>query len=240
MPKRFIDESEYIQLASMDMGKRIRFLREIMGQLYGKDRFTTTELAKQVNVSPQSLTAIERGESQNPSFKVIYNLSRIFNVPIDCLTDDYYNNPDKKLFSVGFDDDNNPSTLSEENAPPIREDNKFKIRHYILQIFNNGEARIVLDEKTKSEIDVTALLQAMARVYSEIQLLDRPSTIGQALQYAEEEPSPLKKALNRYKAILQYPKAFPRGKQETWDNLVNSFIEEAQYLSEQKQQEVEK
>lgn len=228
MPKRFINEVDYIQLASMDMGKRVRFLREQMAQLYGKERFTTTELAKQLNVSSQALTAIERGDSQNPSFKVMYKLSHIFNVPMDCFMDEYYNTPDKKLFSIGFDDDNTLIDKSDEIVLHPEDENKFMIRHYILQVFSNGNLRIVLDEKTKSEIDVTALLQTMARIYSEIQLLNSTKS----LQHTEVEMNPLHKALKQYQAILQYPEAFPMGKLETWDNMVNNFIEQSQQSKE--------
>jgi transcriptional regulator with XRE-family HTH domain len=98
-------KGEYMELASMEMGQRIRYLRELLRNLYDKKGFTTVEVAERVQIKQQSLTAIELGETKNPKFMVIYGLSRAFNVPMEAFTDDFYETQGICLFSIGFDDE---------------------------------------------------------------------------------------------------------------------------------------
>lgn len=221
MPKRRITHSEFTQLKAMDMGKRIRYLREQMDRLYGKNSFATTELAKKLGVTSQSLTAIERGVSQNPSFKAIHLLSKEFNVPIDVFTDDYYLCEKPQLFTIGFED----GSIVEENNEDIAESfdsPKFKAGVISYQWFENGDIQINLREESTNFVDEASYVQFLARIYSELFLFNTRSNLNNP-QYLKSNENPYNRILQQYLNPSKDPEFLPRGKKENWDKCFKQF-----------------
>lgn len=99
--RRSIDSAEFSFLKEAPIGKRLRYFRSIMKQTSSQE-YSTRALAKRIGVSAQSLTAIERGESKNPTYKLIYRISKDFNVPMEVFADEYYEG-EEKLFEIGHE-----------------------------------------------------------------------------------------------------------------------------------------
>jgi transcriptional regulator with XRE-family HTH domain len=219
MAKRFITENEYLKLSSLQLGERIRFIREQLGILYdNKADFTTTNLAKRANMTPQALTAIERGDSKNPSFNLIQRLAETFNVSMDVFTDRYYETNEVKLFTIGFDDNKLGETNNLElNDMKLIED-KFHIGTILYQVLKDETVRIVFNDTTKSMVDKDILINTMARMYLEMQLIDKDNIDSHL-----KNNNPHNLALNRYESIFNYPDTFPTRSKQEWDKLISIF-----------------
>ena len=95
-----INSIEFNLLKNSSLGERIRFLRTKLMEDIDPVEYTTSAISVRTGIAAQTLTAIERGESKKPSFSVIHALAKDFNVPMDVLTDDYYEESER-LFSIG-------------------------------------------------------------------------------------------------------------------------------------------
>ncbi|WP_079710182.1 helix-turn-helix domain-containing protein [Paraliobacillus ryukyuensis] len=100
MSNRQIDSVEFHLLKRSTLGERLKFFRNELKKLQPKVDFTTTAIAKRIEISPQSITAIERGESKKPSFHLINQLTNEYGVPLESITDEFYEG-EEKLFNIG-------------------------------------------------------------------------------------------------------------------------------------------
>lgn len=100
MPAIYIDSYDFQFLKESNFGERLRFFRQRMIQYHGSD-YTITSLGSRLGVTPQSISAIERGDSKNPSFLLVHKLTREFRVPLDSVTDEFYQS-EERLFSIGI------------------------------------------------------------------------------------------------------------------------------------------
>ncbi|MGN7479817.1 helix-turn-helix domain-containing protein [Solibacillus silvestris] len=99
-----INSIEFNILKASSLGERIKFLRQkLMSEDENKD-YTIKGIAKRIDVPFQTLTSVERGDSQKPSIFLMNSIARDFNVHIEVFLDDYYEG-EEKLFSFGVDDD---------------------------------------------------------------------------------------------------------------------------------------
>jgi transcriptional regulator with XRE-family HTH domain len=100
MPAIHIDSSDFQYLKDCSLGERLRFFRQQMIKYHGSD-YTITPLGSRIGVTPQSISAIERGDSKNPSFHLVHKLTQEFRVPLESVTDEFYLGKEK-LFSIGI------------------------------------------------------------------------------------------------------------------------------------------
>jgi transcriptional regulator with XRE-family HTH domain len=96
----YIDSYDFQFLKDSSLGERLRFFRQRMIQYHGSD-YTITSLGLRLGVTPQSISAIERGDSKNPSFLLVHKLTKEFRVPLDSVTDEFYQG-EEKLFPIGI------------------------------------------------------------------------------------------------------------------------------------------
>jgi transcriptional regulator with XRE-family HTH domain len=206
-----------MELASMEMGQRIRCLRELLRNLYEKKGFTTVEVAERVQIKQQSLTAIELGETKSPKFMVIYGLSRAFNVPMEVFTDDFYKTPGIRLFSIGFDEEPQEAGESEfvelgaqqsqPGAETIEEESPFRVGLMVYQLFDEERMRLVLTRETKFPVEARHFVELLARLFNELKLMD--TRHADRLLYSSEYENLYNRALNVYHSIFKDPEAFP-------------------------------
>ncbi|MCZ8540278.1 helix-turn-helix domain-containing protein [Psychrobacillus psychrodurans] len=97
----YIDSFDFQYLKKCTLGERLRFFRQKMIQYHGSENYTTTALGERLNVTPQTISAIERGVSKNPSFLVINELTEEYRVPLKSVTDKFYEG-DEELFTIGI------------------------------------------------------------------------------------------------------------------------------------------
>ncbi|MGG4179275.1 helix-turn-helix transcriptional regulator [Virgibacillus pantothenticus] len=101
MPKIHIDTYDFQYLKKSTIGERLKFFRHhIMQYSHNSDDFTITALGSRLEVSPQTISSIERGSSKNPSFLLVHKLTKEYGVPLESVTDEFYMNEDK-LFAIG-------------------------------------------------------------------------------------------------------------------------------------------
>ncbi|MCG5251365.1 helix-turn-helix transcriptional regulator [Brevibacillus agri] len=241
MPIQTINDAQLLILASMSMGQRIRFIREIMCSLFGKEKYTTKTLANQLEVTPQTLTAIERGDSRNPSFNVVYGLAKAFNVKVEVFTDEYYQAKPIKPFTVGFVDEDEVIDVDWENDD-LEDDSSSEIPEgqcrlglYITQHFDNGETRIVTSHLTNNNINPVRLVETLCRITMELQILDQSSMDKKHVQFSDLKDNPYNLAVRRYHSLLTEPEEFPLGQTEYWNNLIRQFNEHARHYQKQKE-----
>lgn len=100
MGARYIDSHDFYYLKDCSLGERLKFIRQFLMRSDDSKKYTVTAIAERLNITHQSISAIERGESKNPSFLVIQRLAQEYHVTLDALTDAYYEQG-KNLFYIG-------------------------------------------------------------------------------------------------------------------------------------------
>lgn len=83
-----LKDFEYLKNATL--GERLLFFRQRMIQHHGIDKYTIKELSSRLRITPQTISAIERGMSKNPSFLIVQKLAHEYGVTLDSLTDEFY------------------------------------------------------------------------------------------------------------------------------------------------------
>lgn len=101
MPKIHIDTYDFQYLKKSTIGERLKFFRHhIMQYSHNSDDFTITALGSRLEVSPQTISSIERGSSKNPSFLIVHKLTKEYGVPLESVTDEFYMS-EERLFAIG-------------------------------------------------------------------------------------------------------------------------------------------
>jgi|GEM_PF-6426256 len=95
-----INSIEFNILKASSLGERIRFLRQKLQEEPTLKDYTVKEIAKRIDIPFQTLTSVERGDSQKPSIFLVNSIAKDFGVNIEVFLDDYYQG-DEKLFSFG-------------------------------------------------------------------------------------------------------------------------------------------
>ncbi|MEN1966598.1 helix-turn-helix transcriptional regulator [Lentibacillus sp. N15] len=98
----YINSYDFQFLKGRSLGGRLRFFRQHMLQYHGSD-YSITSLGSRIGVAPQSISAVERGDSNNPSFQLVHKLTQEYSVPLESVTDEFYSGKEK-LFPIGKPD----------------------------------------------------------------------------------------------------------------------------------------
>ncbi|MGG1673850.1 helix-turn-helix domain-containing protein [Paenibacillus sp. NRS-1783] len=222
--KRTITAVEYFALRENALGERIRFFREETGKLNSKEDYSTRAISKRLGVTAQSITAIERGESKNPSFQLVHGLSRELHVPIEAFTDEFYQG-DIHLFEIGVVDEN--VELEDTRAAGLDPalSTSFHFGCYVYQAFQDGRMRFLYSKETKNAVDYKAFVESLSRFVAEIEM---HSYSGELLELDDTLASPIKHAASLFKASLEYPKAFPILSKDSWNQAFNDFLAASQ------------
>lgn len=220
MGKRSITAVEYFSLQGSSIGERIRFFREETGKLNTKEDYSTRAISKRLGVTAQSITAIERGESKNPSFQLVYGLSRELHVPIEAFTNEFYQG-DIRLLEIGVVDEKDTQAAKLDPALST----SFHFGCYIYQAFQDGRMRFVYSKETKNTVDYKAFVESLSRFVAEIEM---HSYSGELFEMDDMLVSPIKHAASLFKASLEYPKAFPILNKDSWNQAFNDFLAASQ------------
>ncbi|MGN7384095.1 helix-turn-helix domain-containing protein [Paenibacillus sp. SAFN-117] len=223
MAKRTITAIEFFSLKKATLGERIRFFREETGKLSTKEDYSTRAISKRLGVTAQSITAIERGESKNPSFQLIYGLSRELHVPIEAFTDEFYQN-DIRLFEIGIDDEDITCAGTKETEIDPALSANFHFGCYVYQAFQDGRMRFLYSKETKNAVDYKSFVESLARFIAEIEM---HSYSGEILELDNILLPPIKHAASLFKASLEYTKDFPIFSKNSWNETLNDFLSAA-------------
>jgi len=221
MASRPITVSEFFRLKESSLGERLRFFREEVGKLNSKQDYSTKALGQRLGVTPQSITAIERGDSKNPSYQLIYGLAKELHVPLDVLNDDFYQH-DIKLFSIGTSEEVEPpsANYTDELDPALA--SSFYLGCYVYQVFPDDRMRFIYNQETVNPVDYKTFIQCLSRFISEIELHSRSEDL---LRQSDSQIAPLNQAVALFKASMEHPKAFPIFPKKLWDQHYDLFLE---------------
>ncbi len=107
----YITSFDFHVLSKLSLGGRLKFFRQhLMQYEEDMDLYTIKAIAERLKLTPQAISAVERGLSKNPSFGLIHKLVKEYNVSMDTLTDEYYQG-EEKLFSIGKRDESDVEYL---------------------------------------------------------------------------------------------------------------------------------
>lgn len=228
MGKRFITATEYLTLQKSTLGQRVRFFREETGKLSKEIDYSTRAVSNRLGVTPQSITAIERGESKNPSFQLIHGLSRELHVPIEALTDEYYQG-DINLFEIGTIEEGEKLGDTTHDVLDPSLSSSFHLGCYVYQAFQDGRMRFVYSKETNNPVDYKAFIASLSRFISEIEM---HSCKGDLMDVSSNSISPIVHAVSLFKAYLEHPGTFPLINKESWDQAFNEALTAFQQSAE--------
>ncbi|WP_310551790.1 helix-turn-helix domain-containing protein [Paenibacillus glufosinatiresistens] len=232
MTKRLITPLEYHHLKENPLGGRIRFFREETGKLSQKEMFSTRAISKRIGVSAPSITAIERGESKNPSFQLVTGMARELNLPIEVFTDEFYGE-ELKLFEIGISDDIKSTVTTQEQADPSLASN-FQFGCYVYQLFHDGSMRFVYSKGATNPVDYAAFIESLSRFVTEIEL---HSIEGGILNASEYGLPPIQHAAALFRACIEHPDAFPLFPIKEWNQFYSDFLSKYEQKEEKRHEQ---
>lgn len=221
MASRSITTFEFLKLKESTLGERIRFFREEVGKINTKSDYTTKAISERLGVTPQSITAVERGDSKNPSYQLVYGLIKDLNIPLDVLNDDFYMG-EIMTFTIGCSESNPSSQQSSftENKSDLQSD--FHFGCYVYQLFPDGRMRFIYNNDTANIVDHKTFIDCLARFITEVEMHSRSGDLFD--DAIAERPSPLHHAIELFKASIEHPNAFPHFPIKEWNQVYNEFL----------------
>lgn len=79
------------KLRSMDLGERINHLRTLVAVFHpDKDYYSYKVMAERIGSTPQTISAVERGVSKNPSFQTVVSIMNDLGLSLLLLNDETY------------------------------------------------------------------------------------------------------------------------------------------------------
>jgi transcriptional regulator with XRE-family HTH domain len=159
--------------------------------------YTTTSIAERVGVTPQSISAIERGESKKPSFQLIHKLTKEYGIPLEAATNEFYE--EENLFTIGHpidvDFDFSDFEIVDNSAP--------NLGILVYQENREEQIRFVLNEEIAHVNDLN-LLKLLSRLVYELELHKTENSIHISELFRKE--SPFDKSMKLFRATEEiYP-----------------------------------
>ncbi|WP_026701725.1 helix-turn-helix domain-containing protein [Salibacterium aidingense] len=171
-----LNESEYLEMASRDIGPRIRFIREILHKHFGQI-YSGNSVANRVKlVSQSTLTMIEREKTKDVSARALHAICKDFKVNIEIFFDDFYLNEYKPIvINLSANNNKEPasslSNIDELSVNPFSENEYHYIVH-VEQEASNGDRRSIYDGRTKEKLSVDSGRNFIAEIIFSIEKID--------------------------------------------------------------------
>lgn len=197
LSSRQINSLEFQLLAKSSLGERLKFFRMEVKKLEPDKDYTTTAIAERVGVTPQSISAIERGESKKPSFQLIHKLAREYGIPLEAVTNEFYE--EENLLKIGHPIDVDIDLIDFE----IVDDSLPSLGILVYQENSEDQIRYVLNEEIAHVNDLD-LVKLLSRFIYELELHKTENSIHISELFRKE--SPFDKSLKLYRAVEEiYP-----------------------------------
>lgn len=193
-----LNESQFNDLKEGSIGFRIRYIRELLYKKYGA-AFSSRNVAERIKlISFTALSAVERGDTKDPSARLVKALSDDFEVDMVVFFDDYYNNGYKPI-KIGQQEDANESDIKKDT-------DSYKVGVYVYQEDDYGDRRQLYTNWSSQRWNKSLSLQLMSLI---IQTMETNDTLLDDSTLSEHLQHPLFKALSHYKERDLNPLAFP-------------------------------
>ncbi|MGD6967809.1 helix-turn-helix transcriptional regulator [Rossellomorea vietnamensis] len=212
-----INEIEFEILKTSSLGERLRFFRERMQELYGKRAYSTKSLGDLLEVSPQSLTAIERGISQNPSFHLMQKIALEFSIPLESFSDEYYQNGYRELY-IGYP---LPNEYTSKSTSLVRESfDGAKLGCIVYQMRSDNTMRLIYTKTTNRTFKDFDFIKSLSRFVNEMDLIDQDSP-----SFELKKIAPLEFSFELFKVLNNNPEKYPFVPKKEWDKAIENLFE---------------
>ncbi len=204
-----LDSNDYAILSTLDVGKRVKYIRELLQKRYG-NQYSGKSLASRVGISQSNFVHLEQKANDVPS-KVLRAISRDFNVPMDVFFDDFYQGDykpviiEKQSTEEDFELDSGKSDYvsadETSDVNPIDEDSyTFVVIAYLEA--SNGDRRVIFNNRSKEPYKRTHVRHVISNLINSMDEMDifinpihlpndkKPSSTFQALQHIETRDNP--------------------------------------------------
>jgi transcriptional regulator with XRE-family HTH domain len=215
-----LSEEEKEQLRAMTLGERVKFFREKLSTTNTDKKFSTREVAKRLQMAPQTLNAIERGDIKKPAFEFIHKLSKDFNIPIEAFTDEYYESKNTPDVIINYEDGS--QVIFDVKTSSQEKKSKYKIGYMMYQLFDDGKLRIILNELSKGYLNEDDLIHILSQQFATIQLNNELLSKKVIHRYSTDNKSPYNKALDLYFSLLKEPEKYTIVNKNAWDKLLEN------------------
>lgn len=185
MRKVTLNKTNLSDLSALSIGKRVRYLREILQNEFGND-FSGKSVAKRINLFSQStLTTFERDKSKDIPSKALYAISKDFGADIYMFFDDFYHlNPNSiaelipPLYndtkpeiigktSIELDNDN----LQLTGTNPLLE-NEYLIKATVSKLASNQDEQLTFIYKSRVKYSEQHLFLLLSQIVNQINTID--------------------------------------------------------------------
>ncbi|WP_208587247.1 helix-turn-helix transcriptional regulator [Gracilibacillus suaedae] len=197
MSNRNIDSIEFQLLKRKSIGERLKYFRNELKALQPKVDYSTPAIAKRIGVSPQSITAVERGESKKPSFYLINQLTKEYGVQLEAVTDEFYDS-EEELFNIGHPT-KVEKTVDLDGMEDIEINNDPEKALGIVLYERKGESnvRLLLNEEMSNIRNDVDIIQLLSRFIYEIDLHQTKTSLQ--LEELFKKKSPFEYATSLYR-----------------------------------------
>jgi transcriptional regulator with XRE-family HTH domain len=210
MPLRTITPAEFDYLKTCNLGERLKFFRKEVGKLHSLKSYSVKAMSERIGVSYQTIIAIERGDSKNPAYQLMYKITQDLDIPFEALTDEFYQR-DYQAIIIGE---------RIESDIPDNEDSHLSILGAIIyQLFGNRKMRFVHDVKTSQFLTQEQFTSLLSQLFSAFDSLKKPDELS-------HQPHPMVKASALTNEMDKYPAAFPIFSSSEWLEFFNNFLKQ--------------
>ncbi|POZ55053.1 hypothetical protein LYSIN_03350 [Lysinibacillus sphaericus] len=253
MKKFTLMQTQLSELANLSVGRRIRFIREVLQKEYG-NLFSGKSVANRIQViSPSTLTMIEKEKTKDVYFGVITALAKDFGVEISLFTDDFYNETlpiSIDLIPAYFISDEPKSSLPEATEtlrqnelsgcnPLLESSNIIKVQ--IRKVAANLDEQQIFSFKSQEKFSQQQLFSLLSTVINHVNTLD--VLINPVLKNEHQIHDPLKLAQEYLYHAENSLAAFPWYEHENMVSVENQLHTEAvgytQFLQQKRDKKLE-
>ncbi|UCZ53216.1 hypothetical protein LGQ02_20995 [Bacillus shivajii] len=188
-----LNKSHLSELEDLQMGKRVRYIREVLQEEFG-NVFSGKSVANRVQLFSQStLTTIERGKTKDIPARVLHGIAKDFGADLYMFFDDFYEQ--SHITSVkltpailntfdngGLDfDSKNPSI---DGINPLLE-NEYNIKMTISKVSSNKDEQMMFIHTSRVEYSEEQIFLLLSQILNQMNTIDAsmdPSLTDQTKQ----------------------------------------------------------
>lgn len=180
-----LQQSQYYELKQLDIGPRIRYIRELLNNHYGS-KFSARVVAERIKViSYPALASIERGDTKDPTARVMNAIAKDFGININVFFDDYYMNEYVPIdISYHYSERENESKHTDLT---IQDSNGNRMVVEIYEVSERMDRRNLVSIWSKQKIDKSHTIQLISTIHQHIETLDK--MLGEDSPTSEAEKS---------------------------------------------------
>jgi transcriptional regulator with XRE-family HTH domain len=170
-----LQQSQYYELKQLDIGPRIRYIRELLHKHHGSE-FSARGVAERVKViSYAALASIERGDTKDPSARVVHAIAKYFKVDMYVFFDDYYEGEYRPI-DIGYTYiqlDESEELDENDKLAPTQDSNGHRIVIEIYEVSDKMDRRNLVTIWSKQKIDKKHTIQLITTAHQQLDTLDK-------------------------------------------------------------------